>query len=99
MGILKGIVIILLLAAAIGFAVNNDEAVSLRYYFGLESQPLPLFLWAFLSLLAGVILAGIVAFFAKIGLHAKVRRFRKNLADLEKKRNDLKTSLPSIPAE
>jgi uncharacterized integral membrane protein len=95
MTILKGIFIILLLAAAIGFAVNNDEAVSLRYYFGLESQPLPLFLWAFLFLLVGVILAGIVAFFSKIGLHAKVHRFKKTLADLERKRNELKSSVPS----
>ncbi len=95
MGILKGVLVIILLAAAIGFAVNNDEAVSLRYYFGLESQPLPLFLWAFLFLLGGVILAGIVAFFSKIGLQARARRFKKNLADLEKRRNELKSSLPS----
>lgn len=95
MGILKGIVVIVLLAAGIGFAVNNDEAVSLRYHFGLESQPLPLFLWSFLFLLAGVILSGIVAFFSKIGLQARVRRFKKNLADLEKKRNELKSSLPA----
>ncbi len=96
MGILKGVLVIVILAAAIGFAVRNDEAVSLRYYFGFESQPLPLFLWAFLFLLAGVVFAGIFAFFLKIGVQAKLHRLKKTLVDLEKKRNDLKSSLPSL---
>ncbi len=95
MGILKGVLIIVILAAAIGFAVSNDEAVSLRY-FGFESQPLPIFLWSFLFLLAGVVFAGIFAFFLKIGVQAKLHRLKKTLVDLEKKRNDLKSSLPSL---
>lgn len=96
MGILKGVFVLLLLAAAIGFAVKNDEAVSLHYYFEWETQTLPLFLWAFLFLLFGLILSGIVGFFAKIGLQAKIRKLKKTIVDLEKKRNELKSN-PSSP--
>jgi len=91
MGILKAAVFLVLLAASIGFAVHNDEAVSLRYYFGLESISLPLFLWAFLFLFVGIILAGVAAFLTQIGLLARIRQFKKSVADLERKRNELKS--------
>jgi uncharacterized integral membrane protein len=88
MGILKGVIFLLLMAASIGFAVNNDEALSLRYYFGLESLPLPLFLWAFLFLFVGIVLAGIAAFLTQLALLARVRQLKKTVADLERKRNE-----------
>jgi uncharacterized integral membrane protein len=91
MGILKAAVFLVLLAASIGFAVHNDEAVSLRYYFGLESISLPLFLWAFLFLFVGIILAGVAAFLTQIGLLARIRQLKKGVADLERKRNELKS--------
>jgi uncharacterized integral membrane protein len=93
MGILRGIIFILILAASIGFAVHNDQAVSLRYYFDLESLPLPLFLWAFLFFFVGLILSGIVAFFSQIGMQARIRQLKKNLVDLEKRRNELKSRI------
>lgn len=91
MGILKAAVFLVLLAASIGFAVQNDEAVSLRYYFGLESISLPLFLWAFLFLFVGIILAGVAAFLTQIGLLARIRQLKKSVADLERKRHELKS--------
>jgi uncharacterized integral membrane protein len=93
MGILKGIIFILILAAAIGFAVHNDQTVSLRYYFELESLPLPLFLWSFVFFFAGLILSTIVALLSQIGLQAKIRQLKKNIVELEKRRNELKSSL------
>jgi len=96
MGILKAIIFILLMAASIGFAVHNDAAVSLRWYFNLESVPLPLFLWAFLFLFVGIVLSGIAAFLVQIGWQARIRHLRKTVADLEKNRNELKSGA-SIP--
>jgi uncharacterized integral membrane protein len=93
MGILKGIIFVLILGASIVFAVHNDQAVSLRYYFGLESLPLPLFLWAFLFFFVGLILSSIVAFFSRIGMQARIRQLKKNIVDLEKRRNELKSTL------
>ncbi len=94
MGILKAIIFLLIMAASIGFAVHNDGAVSLRYYYGLESLPLPLFLWAFLFLFVGIVLAGIAAFLLQIGLQARIRQLKKTVADLEKRRVELKSGAP-----
>jgi len=91
MGILKAIIFILLMAACIGFAVHNDGAVSLRWYFNLESMPLPLFLWGFLFLFVGIVLAGISAFLIQLGWQARIRQLKKTVADLEKNRNELKS--------
>jgi uncharacterized integral membrane protein len=91
MGILKAILFLLLLAASIGFAVHNDGPVSLHYYFGLESIPLPLFLWAFLFLFAGIVLGGAAAFLMRIGLQTRIRKLKKSVAELEKSRNELKS--------
>ena len=79
-----------LLAAAVGFAVQNLQPVALRYYFGWVSVSLPLFLWGFLFFLIGLILAGLVGFSTKLRLLTKIRQGKKTIADLERRRNSLK---------
>ncbi len=86
MNILKGVLYLLLLGAAVGFAIHNDQLVSLHYYFGWVSLPLPLFLWAFLVLLAGLLISGGIAWISKLSLHARIRRQKKIVATLEQKR-------------
>jgi uncharacterized integral membrane protein len=86
MNILKGIFYLLFLAAAIGFALHNDHPVALRYYFGWVSLPFPLFLWAFLFFFVGLLISGVIAFLAKLGLRSRLRQQRKAIADLERKR-------------
>jgi len=90
MNILKGILYLLLLGAAVGFAIYNDHLVSLHYYFGWVSLPLPLFLWAFLFFLAGLLISGGIAWISKLSLHARIRRQKKVVATLEQKRQSLK---------
>ncbi len=90
MGLIRGTIFFLLLIAGIGFAILNDQSISLKYYFGWVSPPLPLFLWAFLFLLAGLILSGIWAFFSKLGLYSRIRQRKKAIAELEQQRNRLK---------
>jgi uncharacterized integral membrane protein len=86
MGILKGIFYLLLLAAAIGFALHNDQAIALSYYFGWVSLPLPLFLWGFLFFFAGLLVSGVIAFLSKLGLRSRLRQQKKLIADLERRR-------------
>jgi len=93
MGLFKGVFYLFLLTAAIGFAVYNDQPVSLQYYFGLVSLPLPLFLWAFLAFLIGLLLSWFYAFLAKVGWRSRLRQQKKALADLEQKRLTLKREL------
>jgi uncharacterized integral membrane protein len=87
MRIFKWAIFLFILAAAIGFALLNDRPISLRYYFGWESIPLPLFLWVFCSFLIGLIISGLISAFSKINLHSRIRLQKKRIAELERKRN------------
>lgn len=86
MGFLKGIIFLSLLTLAIGFALFNDEPVSLRYYFGWESIPLPLFLWAFLALVIGLVISGLYALIAKMSTRSQIRQMKRLITQMEKKR-------------
>ncbi len=86
MSFLKGIIFLCLLTLAIGFALFNDQPVSLRYYFGWESIPLPLFLWAFLALLIGLIVGGGYALITKISVRAQLRQMKRLIREMEKRR-------------
>ena len=90
MGLIRGTVFFLLLLAGIGFAILNDQSISLKYYFGWATPPLPLFLWAFLFLLLGLIISGIWTFLSKIRLHSRIRQRKRAVAELEEKRSQFK---------
>jgi len=94
MSILKWTFLLLILIAAISFAIQNDSLVSLKYYFGWESLPLPLYLWAFLSFFIGLILSGLMTSLSKISLLSYIRQQKKAIDELERKRNDLRSDLP-----
>ncbi len=97
MGLLKGTLFFLFLIAGIGFAIKNDQAVALKYYFDWVSLPLPLFLWVFLAFLIGLILSGVIALVSKFGLRARIRQRSRAIAELEQKRDRLReeVSTPS----
>ena len=90
MGLIRGIVFFILLIVGIGFAIQNDQPVSLKYYFGLVTPALPLFLWAFLFVLVGLILSAVWAFISRIGLHSRIRLHRRSIEELERKRDRLR---------
>lgn len=79
------VLILLVLAAAVGFAIQNDQPVSLKYYFGWESISIPLFLWAFFSIFIGLILSGLLGSLSKMNLHSQIRQQKKRIAELEKR--------------
>jgi uncharacterized integral membrane protein len=90
MGIIRGMILFLFVLLGIGFAILNDQPISLKYYFGWVSRPLPLFLWAFLFLLFGLILSAIWAFISKLGLGARIRQRKKIISELEGRRDRLR---------
>ena len=97
MNILKGIFYLLLLGVAIGFAIHNDHLVSLHYYFGWVSLPLPIFLWAFLFFLAGLLISGGIANISKLSLRSRIRHQKKAIAALEQKRQSLREGRSKHP--
>jgi uncharacterized integral membrane protein len=95
MSILKWVFSLFILLAAVSFALQNDQLVSLRYYFGWESLPLPLYLWAFLSFFIGLILSGLMTSLSKISLLSKIRQQKRAVLELERKRNAMKSDPPT----
>lgn len=57
--VLKTVLVTLLFILGITFAMENAEPLRLRYYFGLETPPIPLFLLMLFAVLLGVLLAGL----------------------------------------
>lgn len=80
----------MLLAAAIGFALHNDQPVSLNYYFGWSTLPLPLYLWVFLFFLIGLLLSGAASSVISWNLRARLRQQKKNLVAVEQKRQEIR---------
>ena len=78
--IIKAISLTLLFIFGITFAVENTQPVVLRYYFGLESIPIPVFLLVLLSILVGVVMAGMAylvdVWWLKKALRDKERQIR-----------------------
>lgn len=89
MGVIRWVVLFVFVLLGIGFAILNDQPMSLKYYFGWVSPPLPLFLWAFLFLLFGLILSAIWAFFSKLALSSRIRQRKRTIVELEARRDRL----------
>jgi uncharacterized integral membrane protein len=89
MGLIRWIIFFILLIVGIGFAIQNDQPLSLKYYFGLVTPPLPLFLWAFFFVLVGLVLSAVWAFISRIGLYSRIRLHRRSIEELERERDRL----------
>jgi uncharacterized integral membrane protein len=81
--VLKAISFTLLFILGITLAMENTSWVVLRYYFGLESPPVPLFLIVLFSILLGVCLAGVGFFLDELSLKRSLREQERKIAELE----------------
>ena len=84
MRLLKTIFMTLLFILAITFAMKNQEAVSLQYYFTRELWTVPLFVLVFVSVLVGVLIAGLGSFLSGVKLKQEIRRKQKTILELQK---------------
>ncbi len=87
--IIKAIFLTLLFIFGITFAVENTEPVVLRYYFDLESVPIPVFLLVMFSILLGVLVTG-------LGFLADVWSLKKELRDRERQIRSLREEAGSL---
>jgi uncharacterized integral membrane protein len=81
--VIKAIFLTFLFIFGITFAVENTEPVILRYYFGLESVPIPVFLLVLFSILVGVLMTG-------LGFLVDVWMLKRALRDKEKEVRSLR---------
>lgn len=80
----KTIFFTLLFILGITFATENTGWVILRYYFGLESPPVPIFLLVLFSVLLGVLLTGVSFIVDERSLKKALREKERQIASLEK---------------
>lgn len=80
----KTIFLTLLFILGITFAMENTGWVVLRYYFGLETPPIPIFLLVLFSVLLGVCLAGAGFIIDEWSLRKTLREKEREIASLEK---------------
>ncbi|MBI2988825.1 MAG: LapA family protein [Deltaproteobacteria bacterium] len=80
----KTIFFTLLFILGITFAMENTGWIVLRYYFGLESPPVPIFLLVLFSVLLGVILTGVAFIVDEWSLRKALREKEREIASLEK---------------
>jgi uncharacterized integral membrane protein len=83
MKVLKTIFLALLFIAGITFSVENTGPVVLKYYFGLETPPVPLFLLVLFSILLGICLAGAGFLIDQWSLRRALREKERQVAALE----------------
>lgn len=81
--VLKAIFFTLLFILGITLAMENASWVVLRYYFGLESPPVPLFLIVLFAILLGVCLAGVGFFLDELSLKKSLREQEQKIARME----------------
>jgi len=80
----KTIFFTLLFILGITFATENTGWVVLRYYFGLETPPVPIFLLVLFSVLLGILLAGAGFIVDEWSLRKALREKEREIAALQK---------------
>ncbi|OGQ73186.1 MAG: hypothetical protein A2W73_06000 [Deltaproteobacteria bacterium RIFCSPLOWO2_12_55_13] len=80
----KTIFFTLLFILGITFATENTGWVVLRYYFGLETPPIPIFLLVLFSVLSGVFLVGVGFLIDERSLKKALREKEREITSLQK---------------
>ena len=80
----KAIFLTLLFILGITFATENTGWVVIRYYFGLETPPIPIFLLVLFSVLSGVFLAGVGFLIDERSLKNALREKEREITSLQK---------------
>lgn len=83
------IVILIVLAVGLSFALLNAEPVKINYY--INSSELPLSLVVVITLLIGASLAAIAGMFTMLKLKRQISKLRKEARVTEKEVNNLRT--------
>ncbi|MDT8318470.1 MAG: lipopolysaccharide assembly protein LapA domain-containing protein [bacterium] len=93
MKFLKSIGTALLFLLAITFSLKNNEMVSIKYYFQLESLDLPLYLLVFFSVILGIFIGGMEGVIERIKSGNVIRKLKKEMKKMEEEL----TSLRNLP--
>ncbi len=79
----KTVFFTLLFIVGITFSMENTTPVVLKYYFGLETLPIPVYLLMLGSIFLGVLLAGVAFIADERSLKRAVREKEREIASLK----------------
>ena len=79
---IKALLLIALLFLAITFGTQNSDSVILRYYFGLVSIPIPLYLVIYVAIILGIIAGMVIGISTRASLKGKLKKLEKANASL-----------------
>jgi len=82
--VVKIIFVMLLFTLGVTLAMENTDPVVLKYYFGFQTPPAPLFLIILLSVLIGILLAGLGFIFDQWSLRKNLREREGEIANLRR---------------
>ena len=82
--VVKTLFFTLLFILGVTFAMQNSQGIVLRYYFGMESPEVPVFLLVLFAILFGVLLTGASYIFDEWSLKRVVRQKEREIAALER---------------
>jgi len=96
----KIILIVLFIVIVATFSTMNQQEISLRYFFGWETVPFPLFLLILASLILGLILGFLVGLGDRLKLWTQARDLGKRVNALREEIKTLakKTEAPEPPS-
>jgi uncharacterized integral membrane protein len=97
--VLKTIFFTLLFILGITFSMQNADPITLNYYFGWETPPLPLFLLVMFAIFFGVVLAGAGYLFDQWSLRRALREKERRVAALENELRPFKEQTTRTKAE
>jgi uncharacterized integral membrane protein len=86
----KVIVVIILVILGATFCTLNRQEISLRYFFGWNTRPFPLFLLILSSVGGGIIVGSLVGWGGRRRLRAEVRDLEKQAKALREENATLK---------
>jgi uncharacterized integral membrane protein len=91
---IKALLLIALLFLAITFGTQNSESVTLRYYFGLLSAPVPLYLVLYVAIILGILAGMAIGVSRRADLKKKVKKLEKANASLSDELEKMKAETP-----
>lgn len=95
--VIKPVFITLLFILGITFSMQNAEPLKLKYYFGLETPEIPLFLLVLVAILFGVLLAGVSFIIDQWSFRRALRERERRIATLEKELKECQEQQRTTP--
>ena len=75
---LKGGLTVLVILLVITFAIKNNQAVELQYYFNIVNMQLPAYALVFLSLFIGILLGILIGWYRSLALKKQIKQLEQN---------------------